>query len=127
MKHLATLAAAAILSVAAASGAAAQHRPAHETQAQLQRQARVTEAQARATALATVPRGQVKSGELEREHGQLIYSFDISVPGRSGIEEVQVNAVNGRIVSHVHETPAAERGEARAEHREHAPAAHPKP
>jgi uncharacterized membrane protein YkoI len=128
MKTLTTIAAAAILSAAAASGAAAQQRgaahPAHETQAQLQREARVTEAQARRTALAAVPHGRVRSSELEREHGRLIYSFDIAVPGRSGIEEVNVNAVDGRIVAHEHEGPAAERAEARADARA---AAHPRP
>jgi uncharacterized membrane protein YkoI len=55
----------------------------------------------------------VVSHELEREHGRLVYSYDIRVAGRSGIEEVQVDARTGRIVSHVHETPADERREAR--------------
>ena len=124
MKKFATIAAAAVLSAAAASGAAAQQG--HETQAQLRREARVTEAQARRTALAAVPHGRIRSAELEREHGRLIYSFDIAVPGRRGIEEVNVNAIDGRIVAHEHEGPAAERAEARAERHEHA-AAHPKP
>jgi hypothetical protein len=31
---------------------------------------------------------------LEREHGKLIYSFDIRVPGKPGIEEVQVSAIS---------------------------------
>lgn len=85
----------------------------HETAAQMRRQAHVTEPQARRTALAAVPHGRVKSHELEREHGRLIYSYDITVPGRSGIEEVTVDAVTGRIVTHEHESPAAERREAR--------------
>jgi|SRR4051794_20650658 uncharacterized membrane protein YkoI len=100
----------------AAAQAAPAHRAArHETQADLRREARVTEAQARRTALAAVPNGHVRSAELEREHGLLIYSFDIAVPGRRGIEEVNVNAVTGRIVAHEHEGPAAERAEARQE------------
>jgi uncharacterized membrane protein YkoI len=119
MKVLTAIAAAALLSTAAASGAAAQQRgaahPAHETQAQLRREARIGEATARRTALAAVRNGRVKSHELEREHGRLIYSYDISVPGRAGIEEVTVDAVTGRIVTHEHESPAAERREARQE------------
>jgi hypothetical protein len=89
--------------------------PRHETQAQLRRQARVSEAQARRTALGQVRHGHIRSAELEREGGRLIYSFDIAVPGRSGIEEVNVDAVTGRVVAHEHEGPAAERAEARAE------------
>jgi hypothetical protein len=64
---------------------------------------RVSMQAARARALAIVP------------HGRLIYSFDIRVPGRPGIEEVQISAIDGRLVSRTHETPAAERREARAE------------
>jgi len=77
--------------------------------------AKVTMKAARATALAKVPGGKVQAGELEREHGKLVYSFDIRVPGKSGIEEVQIDAVNGEVVSQVHETAKAERKEARAE------------
>lgn len=70
---------------------------------------------ARAIALQAVPRGTVASEELEREHGRLIYSFDIKVPGRQGIEEVNVNAITGAIVGVHHESPASEQREKRAE------------
>lgn len=73
---------------------------------------------ARVRALAVVPRGRVRSAELEREHGRLIYSFDIRVPGRAGVEEVQISALTGRLISRTHESPAAERREARTEARE---------
>jgi uncharacterized membrane protein YkoI len=53
--------------------------------------------------------------ELEDEGGRLIYSYEIKVPGRSGIEEVNVNAKTGAVVNTEHETPASERGEAKAE------------
>ena len=82
-------------------------------------EARVSMKTARVTALARVPHGRVQSAELEREHGKLIYSFDIRVPGKSGIEEVQVDAIKGRIVSVVHEGPKAEQKEARQEKLEH--------
>jgi len=83
--------------------------------------ARITMAAARAKALAAVPHGRIKSAELEREHGRLIYSFDIAVPGRTGIEEVQISAIDGKLVSLEHETPAKERREARADARAHKP------
>jgi hypothetical protein len=73
---------------------------------------------ARVRALAVVPSGRVRSAELEREHGRLIYSFDIQVPGRAGIEEVQISALTGGLISRRHESPAAERREARTEARE---------
>jgi uncharacterized membrane protein YkoI len=81
--------------------------------------ARITMAAAKAKALTAVPHGRIKSAELEREHGRLIYSFDIAVPGRTGIEEVQINALDGSLVSVQHETPAKERREARDEARPH--------
>jgi uncharacterized membrane protein YkoI len=78
-------------------------------------QPRVSKAAATQTALAAVPNGKVESAELETEHRQLIYSFDISVPGRSGVEEVQVSAMTGRIVSRKHEGPIKENLEKAAE------------
>jgi uncharacterized membrane protein YkoI len=125
MKTITTLALAAFACGAAASGARAQQsHPRHETQAQLARQARVPEARARRTALAQVPGGRVKSEELEREHGKLIYSYDIQVAGRSGIDEVNVDAMTGAVIAKQHEGPREERAEARAERRE-ARTAHP--
>ena len=86
-----------------------------ESQAALQREAKIPEATARATALAQVPNGSVKSSELEREHGKLIYSYDISVPGKTGIEEIAVNAIDGSVVAREHETPKMEKKEAAKE------------
>src|SRR5206468_2479252 len=72
---------------------------------------RITEARARAIALKRVPGAEVKSEELERERGHLIYSYDLRVPGRRGIVEVNVDALTGQIVAVSHETPASERKE----------------
>ncbi len=74
--------------------------------------AKVPEVKARAAASARVPGGTVKSEELEREGGRLIYSYDIVVPGRPGIEEVHVDANTGAVLSVEHEGPAAEAAEA---------------
>ena len=89
-----------------------------ETQADLQKEAKISEADARATALKEVPNGSVKSEELEREKGKLIYSYDITVPGKSGIDEVNVNAMTGSVVAKSHESPKTEKKEAKQEAKE---------
>jgi uncharacterized membrane protein YkoI len=102
------------------STAAAQKTAAkHETEAQLKAEAKIPEATARATALAKVPGGKVKKYELERENGKLLYSYDIATPGKSGIDEVQVDAITGATVGDVvHESAATERKEAAKEAKE---------
>jgi uncharacterized membrane protein YkoI len=85
--------------------------------ADLAKGAKVSLDTARATALAKVKNGTVRSEELEKEHGKLIYSFDIVVPGKSGVEEVNVNAVTGKVVNKHHESAASERREAAKEHK----------
>jgi uncharacterized membrane protein YkoI len=89
-----------------------------ESQAALQKEAKISQDAAQATALKEVPNGTVKSSELEREHGKLIYSFDITVPGKTGIEEVNVNAIDGTVVAKQHETPKTEKAEAAKEAKE---------
>jgi len=81
-------------------------------------EAKIKETEARATALGQVKDGTVKSEELEREHGHLIYSYDIAVPGKSGIDEVNVDAITGEVIAKTHEGPKAERKEAAAEAKE---------
>jgi uncharacterized membrane protein YkoI len=83
--------------------------------ADLAKEAKISLDTARATALAKVPHGMVRSEELEREHGKLIYSFDIAVPGKSGIQEVNVNAIDGKVLGVHHETTKDERKEAAKE------------
>jgi uncharacterized membrane protein YkoI len=97
----------------------AQAKPAvrQDVPADLARQAKVSLEAARATALAKVPHGEVRSEELEREHGKLIYSFDIAVPGKSGIEEVNVSAISGKVLAKHHETAKDESKEAAKEHK----------
>ncbi len=62
-----------------------------------------------------VPTGTIRAGELEMEDGKLIYTFEIKVPGKSGIDEVNVDALTGAIVAHEHESPAVMAKEAKAE------------
>jgi uncharacterized membrane protein YkoI len=97
---------------APAKSVAKAHR---DTPASLRKEAKISEKTARATALKEVPNGKVTSYEIERENGNLIWSYDIKVAGKSGIEEITVNAITGAVVTHEHETPKAEKKEAAAE------------
>ena len=74
----------------------------------LKAEAKVTEQDARTTALAKVPQGTIKSSALEKEHGRLVWSFDIAQPTTQDITEVQVDAKTGTVVSVEKETPAKE-------------------
>lgn len=117
------LAALAAMTLSSAPAFAQAAKPAaaakHETMAQLKAEAKITAAAAKVTALAAVPGGRVKASELERENGKLLYSFDIATKGKSGIDEVQVDAITGtQIGSVVHETAKMEKAEARAEKKE---------
>jgi len=85
-----------------------------ETQAQLRKEAKVSMTTARATALKEVPNGRVSKSALEREDGKLVYSFDIKVPGKSGWEEINVDAATGAVASREHETPKMEAKEVKA-------------
>ena len=91
-----------------------QHKKA-ESQADLQKEAKMTMDDARAMALRTVPNATIQAGEIEREGGKLIYSFDMKVAGKSGIDEVNIDAMTSKLVSNQHETPKAERAEAKAD------------
>ena len=77
-------------------------------EANLEAQAKVTRADAEKAALARVPGGKIKSGEIENEKGKLIWSFDIATPGTKDVTEVNVDAVTGQIVSVDKETEADE-------------------
>lgn len=78
----------------------------------LSAQAKIDRATAEKTALARVPGGHIKQGELEQEHGHLVWSFDIAQAISPNIIEVQVDAINGTVVSRVTETPADQAKEA---------------
>jgi hypothetical protein len=88
---------------------------AQPSEAQLMKETKVTKSRAEKTALTKVPDGIIKSAELEREHGLLIWSFDIAKPGTKNITEVQVDAKTGKIASVKIETPKDQATEAAAE------------
>ncbi len=68
----------------------------------------VTSTKAAEIALARVPGGSIIEAELEKEHGILVWSFDISIPDSKNIAEVQVDAKTGEIVADNIETPEDE-------------------
>jgi len=85
------------------------------SQEQLAKEAKITRSEAEHIAMSKVPDGRVSSGELEREHGTLIWSFDIAKPGTRDITEVQVDAKTGKIVSVKTETLKDQAAEAAAD------------
>ena len=90
-----------------------QHKEAK--QAKLMAQAKVSRADAEKTALAKVPNGTIKEGELEKEKGKLIWSFDITTPDTKDITEVTVDAITGEVVSVEKESAESEAKESAKE------------
>ena len=97
-KHLVSSVLAAVLLAGCASE--------KQEHANLQAQAKVSRADAEKIALTKAPNGTIKDGELEKEKGRLIWSFDIATPGTKDITEVAVDALTGAVVSVANETPA---------------------
>lgn len=86
-----------------------------QTEASLMKEAKITKVQAERRALAKVPQGVIKSAEIEKEHGKLIWSFDIAQAGTKNITEVQVDAKTGEIAAVDVETPKDQSKEAAAD------------
>jgi uncharacterized membrane protein YkoI len=85
--------------------------------AELTKQAKITKAEAEQIALAKVSRGTVKSAEIEKEKGHLVWSFDIAQPGTRDITEILVDAKTGKIISNQIETPSEQAKEAATDKR----------
>ena len=75
-----------------------------EEAAKLEAQAKVNRADAEKAALAKVPGGTIKEGEIEKEKGKLIWSFDVATPGTKDITEVHVDAMTGEVLGMEKET-----------------------
>jgi uncharacterized membrane protein YkoI len=76
----------------------------------LLKRAKITADSAIAVAKARLPRGTISAAEIEREGGKLIYSFEFKTAGKSGIDEVNVDALTGKLVGNVeHESPPAKK------------------
>ena len=89
----------AVLSVAVLAGGLVSCATDAQKEAKLQSQATISRAQAEKIALARVPGGTIREGEIEKEKGKIIWSFDVAAPGTTDITEVQVDAINGQIVA----------------------------
>lgn len=86
-----------------------------EASSGLAAQATLSADSAQKIALAQVPHGWVREAELEQDSGTLVYSYDIKARGKSGVEEVLVDAKTGAVVSTKHESAKAEAREAAAD------------
>src|ERR1700687_668659 len=115
MKQLVTLGVLLVsISASAASLPCSIHPKKGTPSSDLSALAKISLAEAQKTALASIkapPTATVSEGELEVERGCLVYSFDVRVPGKSGVEEVIVDPGNGKILSHKHESARQEAAE----------------
>ena len=84
-------------------------------EAKLMAEAKVSKETAQATAMAKVPNGTIKEGELEKENGHLQWSFDVSTPDSKDITEVNIDAITGEVISAAKESAADEAKEAAGE------------
>jgi len=98
--------------VAVALAGCATEKSEEAKQAKYLAEAKVSQPDAQVTALAQVPNGTVKESELEKEHGKLIWSFDMATPDSTDITEVNVDAISGKVVSVEKEKPEHEAKEA---------------
>jgi len=115
MRYPAFRAALLVLLLAAPLAARAQSLPVKEAKPGLLALARITPDSATRIAQARLPKAKVRKAEIEVEDGHLIYSFDMKVPGKAGIEEVQVDAKTGKVLGVEHEDAAAEARERKAD------------
>src|SRR5882762_6482453 len=84
---------------------------AQQSEAELLKQARVTKHQAKKIALARVKRGAIKCVELEKENRVLIWSVDVTQPGKRDLTDVWVDATTAKITAVNVETPTFEKEE----------------
>ena len=100
-------------------GFAAATFAAQPSEAELMKQAKITKAEAEQIALAKVSHGIVKSAEIEKEKGHLVWSFDIERPGTRDITEILVDAKTGKIMSTQSESARDQAKEAAADKTQH--------
>ena len=119
MKTLTILSTATVLALAAAPAAASVPCSIHPTKgmsdSQLEGLSKLSGLEAEKIAVSRVKsKGTVSvvSGELEVERSCLIWSFDLKVAGKPGIQEIQVDAGDGKVLSVKHETTQQETAEA---------------
>jgi uncharacterized membrane protein YkoI len=79
--------------------------------------AKTSEADARKAALQKINAAgaTISSGGLEIEDGCLLYTYDVKVPGRGGVEEVIIDAGTGKVLAVEHESAVKEAAEKAAD------------
>ena len=87
------------LALALAGGCMTEKAEHHNKEAKLMAQAKVSKEDAEKTALAKVPNGTIKEGELEKENGKLQWSFDVTTSDSKDITEVNIDAITGAVIS----------------------------
>jgi len=107
--------AAALLAGCCTDKGEAKHHNKEARQAKLAAEARVSKDDAEKTALGKVPNGAIQEAEIEKEHGKLIWSFDVATPDTKDITEVNVDAITGDVVSVEKEAAESEAKEAAGE------------
>lgn len=109
MKCVHTLLAGVCVLVAASPASAAERCSIHPAKglsgSQLAALAQVSQAEAEKTAVAKIGAKDVSivGAELESEHGCLIWTLDLRITGKSGVQEVHIDAGNGNVLSVKHE------------------------
>ena len=80
------------------------------SKSELTAMAKVTDADARKTALdkVGVSGATITKGGIESEDGCLLYSFDLKTPGKKGVDEVIVDAGTGMVLKVDHESVVGE-------------------
>ncbi|MEP7382291.1 MAG: hypothetical protein ABI910_11425 [Gemmatimonadota bacterium] len=85
--------------VAAPSAGHAQRLTVKEEKPGLLAKAKVTPEKSLATGHAAVPKGTLKSAEIETEDGELVVVCNLTTTGVSGVDEVLIDATSGKLVS----------------------------
>ena len=57
----------------------------------------------------TVNGAAIVNGGIELEEGCLVYSYDIKVPGKAGVEEILIDAGTGKVLRTEHERALKEK------------------
>lgn len=89
-----------------------EHHDREAKQKKFMAEAKVTKEAAEQTALAKVPNGKIKEGELEMEKDKLQWSFDMTTPDSKDITEVNIDAKTGAVISVQKESAESEAKEA---------------
>ena len=100
-----------IIALALAVSCAPSNLWAQQSGAELLNEALVTKHQAKRIAMARVKSGTIKCAKLEIENGVLIWSVDVTQPGKKDLTDVWVDATTAKITAVNVETPTFEKEE----------------